>query len=68
MAGGNALEMPGCGDRTLRTEEFLEGLRRAELYLQRQQELQQREGGTSRRGISAGLRMAGEGFGADAGL
>jgi hypothetical protein len=44
---GTLWKCPGCGDRTVRTEEFLEGLRRAELYLQRQKELQQREGGTA---------------------
>ncbi|MCS6776576.1 MAG: hypothetical protein RMJ43_12420 [Chloroherpetonaceae bacterium] len=31
---GTLWQCPGCGDRTLRTEEFLEGLRRAEAYLQ----------------------------------
>jgi hypothetical protein len=30
---GTLWKCPGCGDRTLRTEEFLEGLRRAEEYL-----------------------------------
>ncbi len=30
---GTLWRCPGCGDRTLRTEEFLEGLRRAEEHL-----------------------------------
>jgi hypothetical protein len=30
---GTLWKCPGCGDRTLRTEEFLEGLRQAEAYL-----------------------------------
>lgn len=30
---GTLWKCPGCGDRTLRTEEFLEGLRLAEVYL-----------------------------------
>ncbi len=30
---GTVWKCPGCGDRTLRTEEFVEGLRRAEEWL-----------------------------------
>jgi hypothetical protein len=33
---GTLWKCPGCGDRTLRTEEFLEGLRRAEDHLRAQ--------------------------------
>ena len=35
---GTLWKCPGCEDRTLRTEEFLEGIRRAELWLQRTEE------------------------------
>src|SRR5262249_53314310 len=35
---GTLWKCPGCGDRTVRVEEFLEGLRRAEAYLQRAEE------------------------------
>ena len=35
---GTLWKCPGCEDRTLRTEEFLEGIRRAELWLQRAEE------------------------------
>jgi len=35
---GTLWKCPGCNDRTLRTEEFLEGMRRAELWLQRAEE------------------------------
>ncbi len=35
---GTLWKCPGCGDRTLRIEEFLEGLRRAELWLRREEE------------------------------
>jgi len=35
---GTLWKCPGCCDRTLRTEEFLEGMRRAELWLQRAEE------------------------------
>lgn len=35
---GTLWKCPGCGDRTLRTEEFLEGMRRAELWLQQAEE------------------------------
>ncbi len=35
---GTIWKCPGCGDRTLRIEEFLEGLRRAELHLRREME------------------------------
>ena len=31
---GTLWKCPGCGDRTVRTEEFLEGLRRTQDYLQ----------------------------------
>lgn len=30
---GTIWKCPGCGDRTVKTEEFLEGLRQAEVYL-----------------------------------
>ena len=32
-SSGTVWRCPGCGDRTIRTEEFLEGLRRAEIWL-----------------------------------
>ena len=35
---GTLWKCPGCQDRTLKTEEFLEGMRRAELWLQRAEE------------------------------
>jgi hypothetical protein len=35
---GTLWKCPGCGDRTVRTEEFLEGLRRAEAHLRREAE------------------------------
>jgi hypothetical protein len=35
---GTLWKCPGCGDRTIRTEEFLEGLRRAEVTLQEEEE------------------------------
>ena len=42
---GTLWKCPGCGDRTVRTEEFLEGLRRAEEHL---------------RGEAEGSRLVGE--------
>lgn len=42
---GTLWRCKGCGDRTVRTEEFLEGLRCAELYLQRAEEWRTLEGG-----------------------
>ena len=35
---GTLWKCPGCQDRTLKTEEFLEGMRRAELWLQQAEE------------------------------
>ncbi len=35
---GTIWKCPGCGDRTVKSEEFLEGLRLAEQYLQAQSE------------------------------
>ena len=40
---GTLWKCPGCGDRTVKTEEFLEGMHRAELYLLRQVELRGRD-------------------------
>ena len=40
---GTLWKCPGCGDRTVKTEEFLEGMHRAEQYLQRQSDLRGRE-------------------------
>jgi hypothetical protein len=40
---GTLWKCPGCGDRTVKTEEFLEGMHRAEQYLQRQNALEMRE-------------------------
>ena len=40
---GTLWKCPGCGDRTVKTEEFLEGMQRAEQYLQRQKTLRGRE-------------------------
>jgi len=42
---GTLWKCPGCGDRTVKTEEFLEGMQRAERYLQRQKTLRGREDG-----------------------
>lgn len=41
---GTLWKCPGCGDRTVRTEEFLEGLRRAEILLKREEAEGQMEG------------------------
>ena len=35
---GTLWKCPGCGDRTVKTEEFLEGMQRAEQYLRLQNE------------------------------
>lgn len=45
---GTVWKCPGCGDRTVMTEEFLEGMRRAESLLRRQNERHRTEdaGGT----------------------
>ncbi len=40
---GTLWRCPGCGDRTVKTEEFLEGMQRAERYLQQQRALRGRE-------------------------
>ena len=42
---GTLWRCPGCGDRTVRTEEFLEGLRRAEAFLKREEAWHARSGG-----------------------
>ncbi len=40
---GTLWKCPGCGDRTVKTEEFLEGMQRAGRYLERQSTLRKRE-------------------------
>lgn len=52
---GTLWRCPGCGDRTLRSEEFLEGMRRAELWLQRAEEWRGLSGEISVTGQNAAL-------------
>lgn len=52
---GTLWKCPGCNDRTLRTEEFLEGMRRVELWLQQAEEESILAGGPSDSGRRAAL-------------
>jgi hypothetical protein len=40
---GTLWKCPGCGDRTVKTEEFIEGIQRARRLLERQEALRARE-------------------------
>ncbi|HZO88395.1 MAG TPA: hypothetical protein VFB38_08645 [Chthonomonadaceae bacterium] len=57
---GTLWKCPGCGDRTVRTEEFLEGMRRAEEYLQREEASCQRSGDAQAPGRRAALNWLAE--------
>jgi hypothetical protein len=46
---GTLWKCPGCSDRTVKTEEFLEGLQRAGRYLEQQMALRMREDEAPRR-------------------
>ena len=52
---GTLWKCPGCHDRTLRTEEFLDGIRRADLWLQRAEEWRRLSGEPSDPGQHAAL-------------
>jgi|SRR5579871_2399585 len=62
VSGGDAIwqagtlwKCPGCGDRTLRTEEFVEGLRRAETHLREEAEWRRLTGAPATPALRASL-------------